>query len=108
MAVIADVHTGPIGDRLYALQEGVGHAHELYVVYPVEGKLQIGRGAVFSYHEFTVPIEERMTDEDWQAKLASPQPPQPPKWTASFLSRYKRGGEQIEFSDVAEFTTGGC
>ncbi len=108
MAVVADVHTGPIGMAMFALEEGVGHANELYVIYPVEGKLQIGRGAVFAYHEFTVPVDQRMTDEAWQAKLSSAQPPQPPKWTASFLSKYKRGGEQIEFSDVAPFTRGGC
>lgn len=108
MAVVADVHTGPIAMEMYALEEGVGRANELYVIYPVEGRLQIGRGAVFSYHEFTVPVDQRLTDEEWQAKLDSKQPPQPPKWTASFLSKYKRGGEKIEFEDVQSFTTGGC
>lgn len=108
MAVVADVHTGPIGTETYALEEGVAHASELYVVYPVEGKLQIGRGAVFSYHEFTVPVDKRMTDEEWQAKLGSAQPPLPPKWTSSFLSKYKRGGEKVEFEDVQQFTRGGC
>jgi hypothetical protein len=108
MAVVADVHTGPIGRELYALEEGVAHANELYVIYPIEGRLQIGRGAVFGYHEFTVPVDQRLTDEEWQAKLDSSQPPQPPKWTASFLSKHKRGGEKIEFSDVQGFTRGGC
>jgi hypothetical protein len=108
MAVVADVHTGPIGGDMFALEEGVGHADELYVIYPLAGKLQIARGAVFSYNEFTVPQNNRLTDEQWQAKLGSSAPPQPPKWTASFLSKYKRGGDQVQFQDVADFTRGGC
>ncbi len=108
MAVVADVHTGPIGTEMFALEEGVGHANELYVIYPCEGKLLLGRGAVFAYHEFTVPVAERMTDEQWQEKLSSKNPPLPPKWTASFLSKYKRGGEQVQFEDIQDFTRGGC
>jgi len=108
MAVIADVHTGTIGGPLYALEEGVGHANEIYVVYPLDGKLLLGRGAVFDYYEFIVPVAERMTDEQWQQKLESGSPPQPPKWTESFLSPYRGSGETIEFQDIPEFTTGGC
>jgi len=108
MAVIADVHTGTIGGPLYALEEGVGHANEIYVVYPLDGKLLLGRGAVFDYYEFIVPVAERMTDEQWQQKLESGRPPQPPKWTESFLSPYRGSGETIEFQDIPEFSTGGC
>lgn len=108
MAVIADVHTGPIGDEDYALEEGVGHANELYVIYPMDGKLLLGRGAVFSYHEFTVPVAERMTDEEWQQKLSGSDRPRPLPWTKSFLSPLGSKGEQIEFDDVEQFTRGGC
>jgi len=108
MAVIADVHTGLIGRDPYALEEGVGHANEVYVVYPLEGKLLLGRGAVFDYHEFTVPVAERMTDEAWQQNLASRKAPGPPKWTASFRSPLKGTGESVKFQDIPEFTGGGC
>ncbi len=108
MAVIADVHTGTMGGPHYALEEGVGHANEVYVVYPMAGKLLLGRGAVFDYYEFIVPVGERMTDEQWQQKLTSSSPPQPPKWAESFLSPYRGTGEKIEFENIPEFTTGGC
>lgn len=108
MAVVADVHTADIGGDYKALEEGVGHADEIYVVYPLDGKLLLGRGAVFSYYEMTVPIEERLTDEEWQKRLASGSPPQPPTWTKSFLSPLKGSGESVKFQELPEFTTGGC
>jgi len=110
MAVIADVHTGPIGDGMFALEEGVGHADEIYVVCPCEGKLLIGRGAVFSYHEFTQRSSDRLTDEKWQEMLASPSPPKRPQWVDSFLSDTPIRGEtgaNIEDQPPA-FTKGGC
>jgi hypothetical protein len=108
MGVVADVHTGPIGTEDYALEEGVGHAHEVYVIYPMGGKLLLGRGAVFSYHEFTVRVDQRMTDEQWQAKLLGKDRPKPPPWTKSFLSPVGSKGEKIEFDEIADFTKGGC
>jgi len=108
MAVVADVHTGVIGGEDFALEEGVGHANELYVIYPMDGRLLLGRGAVFSYHEFTVPVAERLTDEAWQEKLGGGDRPKPPPWTESFLSPLGSTGEQHEFDDLPEFTRGGC
>lgn len=81
MAVIADVHTG--GARV--LEEGVGHANEILVVVPVEGKLVLTRGAVFSYYEFQHPSADRLTDEQWQRMLNTGRAPEPPAWTKSFL-----------------------
>jgi hypothetical protein len=81
MAVVADVHTG--GGRV--LQEGVGHANEILVIVPVEGKLVLTRGAVFSYYEFTHPAADRLTDEKWQKMVNTNRQPPPPIWTKSFL-----------------------
>jgi hypothetical protein len=81
MAVVADVHTG--GARV--LEEGVGHANEILVVVPVEGKLVLTRGAVFSYYEFEHPAADRLTDEKWQRMLNAGKTPPPPVWTKSFL-----------------------
>ena len=84
MAVIADVHTaGPGGETV--LEEGVGHANEILVIVPVEGRLQISRGATFSYYEFKHPASDRLTDEKWQGMLKSGKEPAPPAWTRSFL-----------------------
>jgi hypothetical protein len=81
MAVVADVHTG--GVRV--LEEGVGHANEILVVVPVEGKLVLTRGAVFSYYEFQHPSADRLTDEKWQRMLNTGRAPAAPVWTKSFL-----------------------
>jgi hypothetical protein len=81
MAIAADVHTG--GDKV--LEEAVGHANEILVVVPVEGKLVLTRGAVFSYYEFTHPSADRLTDEKWQKIVNTNRAPAPPIWTKSFL-----------------------
>ena len=109
MAVVADVHTGPIGTEMFALEEGVGHANEIYVVYPCEGKLLMGRGAVFSYYEFTQPSSDRLTDEKWQGMIGSSTPPKLPLWVKSFYGPPVRGqtGAGVD-GDVAKFTKGGC
>jgi hypothetical protein len=81
MACIADVHTG--GNKV--LEEGVGHANEILVIVPVEGKLVLTRGAVFSYYEFTYPSSDRLTDEKWQTMVNAGRVPAQPLWTSSFL-----------------------
>lgn len=87
MAVVADVHTSM--DQ--CLEEAVGHANEIYVVVPIEGKLYLTRGAVFSYYEFVHNASDRLTDEKWQRMLKENESPQPPTWTKSFLTNTKKG-----------------
>ncbi|HUV05676.1 MAG TPA: DUF3160 domain-containing protein [Armatimonadota bacterium] len=86
MAVIADVHTS-LGA---CLEEAVGHANEIYVVVPIEGKLYLTRGAVFSYYEFTHPSSDRLTDEKWQKMLKDKTAAPPPIWIKSFLTGVKQ------------------
>ena len=80
MAVVADVHTDVNSGQV--LEEGVGDAFVIYVVAPVEGQLAVTQGGVFSYYEFTYPMDNRLTDEAWQ-KLE----PKPDLlvWTESFV-----------------------
>lgn len=89
MAVIADFHT--IAPNSYSqggyMEAGVGPAYEIYVVVPIEGKLYLTRGAVFSYHEFISDM--RLTDEKWQEMIKEDKQPNMPKWTNSFV----RGGK---------------
>jgi hypothetical protein len=87
MAVVADVHTDLASGS--CLEEGVGHGNEIYVVVPIEGKLYLTRGAVFSYYEFAHPMADRLTDEAWQVMLTKGTAPAPPAWMASFLTRPK-------------------
>ncbi len=90
--VVADVHTDLItGAR--ALEEGTGYPGLFYAVLQVDGKLQVFMGASYQYYEFTVPVANRMTDEEWQAVLdAGTQPPRP-VWTDEFMvTPAPRGG----------------
>ena len=71
MATVADLmvtveNTLGIESGRY-LEVGSGMAQTAYVVYPMDGKLLLGTGPVYSYYEFLSP--ERMTDEDFQSKL---------------------------------------
>ncbi|WFA08729.1 DUF3160 domain-containing protein [Tissierella sp. Yu-01] len=85
MAVIADFHTiapNEFSDGGY-MEAGVGPAYEIYVVVPIDGKLYLTRGAVFSYHEFI--STERLTDESWQQMIKEDKQPPMPEWTDSFI-----------------------
>lgn len=47
------------------LSLGTGYFDHIYVAVPVEGKLYLARGSVYSFYEFTG--DERLTDEEWWA-----------------------------------------
>jgi hypothetical protein len=80
-ALIVDVHTDPNSGKV--LEVGTGKPMCLYVVVPVEGKLQLCRGAMFSYYEFQHPMADRLTDDQWRKTLASSVPAMP-QWTGGF------------------------
>ncbi|MBA7568916.1 hypothetical protein ES708_10653 [subsurface metagenome] len=51
------------------MEVGVGQAQEIIVLVPNhEGKLRITFGAVLPYYEFIQPIQQRLSDSDWQKK----------------------------------------
>ncbi|HPC28932.1 MAG TPA: DUF3160 domain-containing protein [bacterium] len=97
MACIADVHTGydskQEGEGTVVLEEGVGNSFEIYVVVPIEGKLYLTRGPVFSYYEFTHPVNDRLTDEKWQMMLEEKKAPEQPEWIRFFTT--KEGKKEI-------------
>jgi hypothetical protein len=69
-AVVADVATGgAAGDQ--ALEEGTGRIMEIYVVVPIDNKLVLTRGGIYSQYEFIQPTSNRLTDEEWRQKLDS-------------------------------------
>jgi len=81
-ALVADVATGS-GE---VLEEAIGRIFEIYVAVPDgEGGLHIAKGGVFSYYEFAWPMENRLTDEAWQAMVGAGEVPNRPGWTASFV-----------------------
>ena len=79
-ALVADVATG-IGR---VLEEGVGYPTLIYVALP-GGTHQIAVGAVYTYYEFQVKPDQRMTDATWQSLLESGKAPEAPKWVSNFI-----------------------
>ncbi|MDR1797234.1 MAG: DUF3160 domain-containing protein [Clostridiales Family XIII bacterium] len=82
-AVIADVATGADGS---VLEEATGFVKEIYVAFPRDGGVALGRGAVYSQYEFTVPMAERVTDEAWHARLNEGGEPGEAQWKRSFIA----------------------
>ncbi len=83
-AIVADVATDPNGQ---VLEEGTGKISEIYVVVPVDGKLKIAKGGVYSYYEFPWLLSDRLTDKKWREMLNSGQAPQLPEWTNAFMAQ---------------------
>lgn len=59
--LVTDVATNPGAYLTLA----TGYFDQIYVVIPVEGKLYLSRGAVYSTYEFV--SDKRLTDEEWWA-----------------------------------------
>jgi hypothetical protein len=81
--LVADVHTSYNSNS--ALEEATGYPLVLYAAFELEGKLQLVAGASYAYYEFTVPLAERLTDEEWVALLDSGQAPSRPAWTDEWI-----------------------
>jgi hypothetical protein len=85
MALVADVHTS-LGK---VLEEGTGRAGAIYVVVPIEGKLYLTRGAIYTQYEFQHPASDRLTDEKWQKMLKGNKEPGFAEWIKSFFVNKK-------------------
>ena len=70
---------------------GTGKPMEIFVIYPYQDKLYMGRGAIFSYYEFL--NKERLTDEDWQ-KMVYDEETDFPNWYGDLVTEEKKA---IEF-----------
>lgn len=64
--IIADIATDPNGT---VLEVGTGFAGSMYVVFPIEGKLAIARGPVYSFYQFRQPMDKRLKDSEWRDML---------------------------------------
>lgn len=83
-ALVADVASNP--DAGVALQVGTGYVDDIYVVTGSPTGLQLTRGAVYSFYEFTQPIDDRLTDQTWWALLANGAAPPRPAWASVFYA----------------------
>ena len=82
--VIADVATDAAGGM--ALEQATGFAKTIFVVFPRDGQLVLGSGAVFSHYEFAVPISGRVTVEEWHEKMNNNDLPEWAEWKRSFIA----------------------
>lgn len=82
-AIVADIATDPNGR---VLEEAIGRVFNLYAVVPIEGKLVLAEGGVFSHYEFEVPLAGRLTDEAWRKRLDEGRAPPLAEWTKSFMA----------------------
>jgi hypothetical protein len=65
--IIADIHTDvPDGQILY---EATGKPNLIFVAIKDVNGTRLTVGAAYNHYEFTAPLENRLTDEDWQAKV---------------------------------------
>jgi hypothetical protein len=71
IAVVADIYTNNQRNKPGILHAAVGYGNDLYVVVEIEGYLYLTKGSTFSYYEFPMPLDERLTDEEWQEMLKS-------------------------------------
>ncbi|PYE50429.1 DUF3160 domain-containing protein [Deinococcus yavapaiensis] len=77
-ALVTDIASSPNGE---VLQEATGPVYEVYAIVPNgRGGLQLARGGVYSYFEFTGPISDRLTDEAWRARVKAGRLPPQPAW----------------------------
>jgi hypothetical protein len=83
VAIVADVHTDVNTNTV--LEEGVGSVFLVYIIVPLQGQPCITEGGVFSYYEFLQPLDNRLTDEQWQKMEKPPLP----EWTKSFIVNHK-------------------
>ena len=107
VALVADVYTANADNNpeKSILFEAVGMADEIYVVVEIEGYLYLTRGAVFSYREFTQPIDEqRLTDEEWQQMLEKDPRKGVPEWMNRIIVPMKQ--QPVPNEEV--FYSSGC
>ena len=69
---------------------GTGKPMEIFVIYPHQDRLYMGRGATFSYYEFL--NKERLTDEDWQ-KMVYDEETDFPNWYKDLVTEEKKAIE---------------
>jgi hypothetical protein len=88
-ALVADVFRSSFA----YLEEATGFVDTLWVIVPIaDGRFELARGAVYSYHEFRWPAgSPRLTDSEWRSMLDATVGETPvapiarPSWQAPFL-----------------------
>jgi hypothetical protein len=87
-ALVVDVHTDPnIPSRV--LEEATGNPMVIFVAVPnPNGSVYLTRGAMYSHYEFLMPIDNRLTDEEWWTLMESPDCPSMADWVESLIAGF--------------------
>lgn len=64
-ALVADIATDPNGSVL----QTATNVGTIYVIVNVDGSPRLASGTVYTFYQFTQPMDQRMTDQDWWAML---------------------------------------
>ncbi len=85
-AVVTDIATN--ADVGQVLQVGTGKIDYIYVVVTADdGSLQLARGGVYSFYEFTNDINNRLNDTQWRGLIDAGRIPPRPDWTSEFIGQ---------------------
>lgn len=95
-AVVVDIATDPNGT---VLEAATGNPSTIYVVVKVDGKLKIATGSVYSFYQFSWPMDDRLTDSKWRQMMGLQAdengyynydaPVSKPDWTTSYRYTYE-------------------
>ena len=95
-ALVVDIATNPNGEVLEAATDVPSF---ICVIVKVDGKLKIARGSVYSFYQFSWPMEDRLTDTKWRQMMGVMEgddgtynlekPVQKPAWTESYRWIYE-------------------
>ena len=83
-AVVADVASN--ANAAVALEEATGLVDTIYVITNGPYGLHLTHGGVYSYYEFVQPIDQRMTDAEWNAQITAGDLPPRPTWIDLYFS----------------------
>lgn len=65
-AIVVDIATNPNGE---VLEAATGNPSVILVVVKVDGKLKIAKGSVYSFYQFSWPMNDRLTDSKWRQMM---------------------------------------
>ncbi len=80
-AIVADIQTNVLEGKI--LYQGLGRPYLILALVGDAGINRLVAGTAYDYYEFTEPIQERLSDEDWRKRFytLAPEPQAKPSWT---------------------------
>lgn len=79
-AIVADIQTNVRESKV--LYEALGRPYLILALVGDAGMNRLVAGTAYDHYEFTLPLQERLTDEAWRKKFYAidPEPPSKPEW----------------------------